>query len=865
MNMREIQLKSGLDYETSQQQAVDNHETVMLSPAVSDLNEEAFHAEYHNGVATIIRDKSSGRKVKVYFRTLSGTAISGVHFMPVNNSVVFEETDRMIDIPIEVIGGAEAYGAYPATAFQYDDRFFIFSIYRIEGGAGSGISRAFLDSPKDYLLSKDAIAREAFVIEYPAEKEIKLKETNETGTVPQFYAPMILDIHQLGRLPYTYCTRTEIRARITFKYRDKDWRTTRYVLFGDTKMGLAEGAKDQKLPKTYRETEWALCYGRKDTDSSEQLEFTFPNGSMPKSEDPANVYEVFDQRVSENQDKENEYVKYPPEQKRFGLSFIHYQKENGYDTGYMENLQCMLQFCDTSGMTFLGFAPMPHGSYFVGNPISLVLIFDKIVDSCDVEFRLQTNVSENSFKYYRGIGTNTLVYLGTIEKASKNGIVINSYEVPDVKDPRGNSVTDWGDTQKPYFIDIGPIGDKIVAELKWNNAQERQYNPNALPVTAEVTNLLTGEDADACTVTVKNGDQKEPGTYIAVATELSNDQYELPVGYKCAVTYTIRKAELDIYPDLKWQKESEQEVYAMWSQIEYADYYLLELRKDGIKLNLSDNQVPAGTILTEVGTIRLNSAARKFNFCGTIAFYGNGAYTFSILGFNNDTEHYVTPTYNPPVSDKYTVGPVVLDYPSNLLWNVTDGHIFATWGLVDYADYYYVTLLQSEKVVTLSPAMVPAGTELVNGKVKVMLDHENPLLARLFDFSFTLSKLGEWEYKFSVLGYSEDSEHYVTQDSNPPISPVLVYTVPKKLDTPTGLVWDNYVARWNAVNNADYYEVELTDNGVQLYMEKSATNLFDFTKVFEQAEEDYTFTVIACSNDTAHYLPSDIAVSEPWE
>lgn len=87
----------------------------------------------------------------------------------------------------------------------------------------------------------------------------------------------------------------------------------------------------------------------------------------------------------------------------------------------------------------------------------------------------------------------------------------------------------------------------------------------------------------------------------------------------------------------------------------------------------------------------------------------------------------------------------------------------------------------------------------------------------------------------------------------------------KKLDKPDGLVIDkndNYKAKWNAVNNADSYEIQVYKDEEKLGKPLTATGTsYDLsTLITNNFGGEYTFTVVAKSNSDL-YKDSDAATS----
>lgn len=99
------------------------------------------------------------------------------------------------------------------------------------------------------------------------------------------------------------------------------------------------------------------------------------------------------------------------------------------------------------------------------------------------------------------------------------------------------SVAQSGSTQTMVFIPDDTIHYETIEQevkvevlpiqvsLEWYGAEPRVYDGEPSDVRAVAVGLLAGDEAE---VEVKNGTQTEPGTYVAEAISISNENYRLP-------------------------------------------------------------------------------------------------------------------------------------------------------------------------------------------------------------------------------------------------------------------------------------------------------------------------------------------------
>lgn len=107
----------------------------------------------------------------------------------------------------------------------------------------------------------------------------------------------------------------------------------------------------------------------------------------------------------------------------------------GYDVWYVDGLQSFVMVNDEKEPALLGVAPMAKGTYLPGDPITVALVFDEIVDrqnSSLSSLTISTNVGNLS--YAGGADTNVLYFTGEVSSAvsldSGTALKVNSISNP---------------------------------------------------------------------------------------------------------------------------------------------------------------------------------------------------------------------------------------------------------------------------------------------------------------------------------------------------------------------------------------------------------------------------------------------------
>jgi hypothetical protein len=138
----------------------------------------------------------------------------------------------------------------------------------------------------------------------------------------------------------------------------------------------------------------------------------------------------------------------------------------GDDDWYKDDFVPYIRAIDTTEPQLLAVAPMAGGTYAYGDDIYVSLIFDEIIKIAS-GVTIDTNLSDSSFIYEDGEGTNVLVFKGTVNEDNLSSpdvedisiTINNSSSIKDLSDYDGTST---GSTEGSTDIDVNTVRPTII-------------------------------------------------------------------------------------------------------------------------------------------------------------------------------------------------------------------------------------------------------------------------------------------------------------------------------------------------------------------------------------------------------------------
>ena len=408
-----------------------------------------------NGKATFTITRSNGtdKYQVVYYRTVNGSAVGGTHFTHQEGAVYFAEGETSKIVTVTELGVTNAYQSEAGTKYSNADRTYSLELYRVGVGGGT-IDQAHRSKlrtmPKDSSYTVDPSV-------YTTERSIThVAET--TGTKGKKIADTTGD--QGGKVTNVSFLKnrsnaTNYNTSSSFSSYYTDARQQEYL------KSTAGGWYYRYVLKAYEEIDgYDHAYlGTKPLENknydirSESAAVAGVKGQLwacnflqPK-EESAGLYYFPDTRTGGGEGagyplnssgtvhgyNSKTWVKLGVDQTCYA-----YFGATGKNTDvwYVDGLQSFVMVNDEKEPALLGVAPMAGGTYLPGDPITVALVFDEIVDSKNSSLSSSLTISTNvgTLSYAGGADTNVLYFTGkvssTVSLNSTDALKVNSISNP---------------------------------------------------------------------------------------------------------------------------------------------------------------------------------------------------------------------------------------------------------------------------------------------------------------------------------------------------------------------------------------------------------------------------------------------------
>ena len=406
-----------------------------------------------NGKATFTITRSNGtdKAQTVYCRTVNGSAVGGTHFTHIPPSpVYFKEGETSKTVTVTELGVTNAYQSKEGTKYSNADRTYSLEIYRVTGGGTIDQARRSMlrTMPKDssYTVDRSVYTTErsiTHVTETTGTNGKKIADTtnNQGGkaTNVSFLTNRDNAINYNTRSSFTDYYK-DARQQEYLKSTAGGW-YYRYVLkayefedgYEHAYMGtepLEDRNYDTESKKPYaavagvRGQLWACNFLQPQKKAVGT--YSFPDTRTGGDEGagcPKNSSGTTHGYNSKT------WVKLGVDQTcyaYFGAT------GDGKDIWYVDGLQSFVMVNDEKEPALLGVAPMAKGTYLPGDPITVALVFDEIVDGRNSSLSSSLTISTNvgTLSYAGGADTNVLYFTGEVSSAvslnSDTALKVNS-------------------------------------------------------------------------------------------------------------------------------------------------------------------------------------------------------------------------------------------------------------------------------------------------------------------------------------------------------------------------------------------------------------------------------------------------------
>lgn len=397
---------------------------------------------------TITRSNGTDKYQVVYYRTVNGSAVGGTHFTHKVGAVYFAEGETSKTVTVTELGVTEPYQSKAGTKYSNADRTYSLEIYRVTGGGTIDQARRSMlrTMAKDssYTVDRSVYTTEK-TITHVAEKTGTNGEQIADTTGGQGGKETNVSFLK-NRYNFTnYHTSSSFSSYYTDARQQEYLSSTadgwyyRYVLRA---YEGTDGYEHAYLGTVPLENRHYNINGKEAAVAGVNGQLWACNFLQPEKGN-AGTYCFPDKRTGGG---EGSY--YPKNSSgtshdyngktwvKLGVGQTCYAyfgaTGNGVDVWYVDGLQSFVMVNDEKEPALLGVAPMAKGTYLPGDPITVALVFDEIVDRQNSSLSSSLTISTNvgTLSYAGGADTNVLYFTGKVSSAvslnSDDALKVNS-------------------------------------------------------------------------------------------------------------------------------------------------------------------------------------------------------------------------------------------------------------------------------------------------------------------------------------------------------------------------------------------------------------------------------------------------------
>ena len=399
---------------------------------------------------TITRSDGSDKEQTVYYRTVNGSAVGGTHFTHIQGFVLFAEGETSKTVTVTELGVTNAYQSKAGTKYSNADRTYSLEIYRVEGGGGIDQACRSMQRtmPKDssYTVDRSVYTTEktiTHVAETTGTNGKRIADTDEGQGGQENNVSFLTNRYK----DTNYNTSSLFSSYYTDARQQEYLRSTaggwyyRYVLKAyEEKDGYehaylgTEPLEDRNYDTDYKQWNTAVARVKGQLWACNFMQpkghaagiYSFPNTQKYGGEGAGHP---LNSSGTAHRYNGKTWVKLGVDQTCYA-----YFGATGADDNvwYVDGLQSFVMVNDEKEPALLGVAPMAGGTYLPGEPITVALVFDEIVDSKNSSLSSSLTISTNvgTLSYAGGADTNVLYFTGEVSSAvsldSDTALKVNS-------------------------------------------------------------------------------------------------------------------------------------------------------------------------------------------------------------------------------------------------------------------------------------------------------------------------------------------------------------------------------------------------------------------------------------------------------
>ena len=392
-----------------------------------------------NGKAifTITRSNGTDKSQMVYCRTVNGSAVGGTHFTHISQSpVYFKEGETSKTVTVTELGVTNAYQSKAGTKYSNADRTYSLEIYRVTGGGTIDQTHRSMQrtmaKDSSYTVGRSVYTTEktiTHVTETSGTNGKKIADTTgkqggeETNVRFLTNRDNAINYNTSSSFSNYY---TDTRQQEYLRSTAGGW-YYRYVLkayefedgYEHAYLGFQPledkhyGIKKNDAAVTGITGQLWACNFLQPQKKAEGT-YSFPDTRTGGGEGAGYPLNSYGTAHSYNG---KTWVKLGVDQTCYAYFGATGKNE---DIWYVDGLQSFVMVNDEKEPELLGVAPMAGGTYLPGDPITVALVFDEIVDSKNSSLSSSLTISTNvgTLSYAGGADTNVLYFTGKVSSTT---------------------------------------------------------------------------------------------------------------------------------------------------------------------------------------------------------------------------------------------------------------------------------------------------------------------------------------------------------------------------------------------------------------------------------------------------------------
>lgn len=461
---------------------------------------------------TVTRTGGTDGLQRVYYRTVNGSAVGGIHFQSESTYLTFGVGETSKKIWITEKGVNAAFSGKPATAYTNADRVYWLELYRVTGGGQLGSTvkaKRTMTKSSGYKVDRSVYNEKSRTVSTSNDNCIVADRSktkahqpfftnnrgyNQTHGQKNFNTQRSLDVGTDKERSYLKQTAGGYYYRLKFTGKE-DNDAYEHIWIANHQPNNFDSANEHNGPININDSLFgaAKYTARWDIDNKKEATITVP-GAASRTNLSGFSTSVRDGAVS------GDWLQFGVNEET-NVWFSATGKDT--DKWRVNSYTDWLKVKDEIEPQLLSVGPIGNGTYKPGEAVTLPLVFDEIVDSQNSSLSGVTlDTTWGTFKYAGGADTNVLYFTGTVPQGASGTLKVTKINGADkIKDMCGaNGKASGGtgstsvkvDNKKPAVSITSPslTNGTAQATLTATNADSVCYawtQSASMPVTGWIT------------------------------------------------------------------------------------------------------------------------------------------------------------------------------------------------------------------------------------------------------------------------------------------------------------------------------------------------------------------------------------------